>query len=228
MFADNKYSRWYFNIIAAARIDESVTCGYTEKHHIIPRCLGGSNRAENLVRLTPRQHFVCHLLLTKMHDYKKLALALSKMMGGGKRYTPRSSRVYDLCRKRASEAMKGEGNPMYGVSVKYTEERRQKLITSFATSEAMARRNADPLWRKRIGDAQRLPPKPTVITSVETGKVLFSFGSLEDAASTLGCSIDNLLHAAKDHRPIGKRMKSLSEKCWVSINTQQDVTSRGG
>lgn len=38
----------------------------TESHHIIPRSLGGSNDAQNLVRLTVREHFIAHCLLFKM------------------------------------------------------------------------------------------------------------------------------------------------------------------
>lgn len=38
---------------------------YYEKHHIIPKCLGGTNDNENLVLLTAREHFLCHKLLHK-------------------------------------------------------------------------------------------------------------------------------------------------------------------
>lgn len=41
---------------------------YTEKHHIIPRSMGGNNKKENLVELTAREHFICHWLLIKMTD----------------------------------------------------------------------------------------------------------------------------------------------------------------
>jgi hypothetical protein len=41
--------------------------GYVERHHIIPRCLGGSNDVSNLVQLTPEEHYVAHQLLHKMH-----------------------------------------------------------------------------------------------------------------------------------------------------------------
>lgn len=64
IFIDNKYTRWYFAII-----DKAKTCTplkFYENHHIIPKSLGGSNQNENLVKLTYRQHFICHLLLTKM------------------------------------------------------------------------------------------------------------------------------------------------------------------
>lgn len=64
MFKDNKYSKWYFNIIDRALTTEQL--GYTEKHHIIPKSCGGTNDPSNLVKLTAKAHFICHLLLTKM------------------------------------------------------------------------------------------------------------------------------------------------------------------
>ena len=60
----SKYTKWYFQIIERRR--HSSPTGYCEIHHIIPRSLGGSNEKENLVKLTAREHFVVHLLLTKM------------------------------------------------------------------------------------------------------------------------------------------------------------------
>jgi hypothetical protein len=62
IFIKNKYTKWYFNIIR----NSNPTTSYVEKHHIIPRCIGGSDHRENIVSLTAREHFVCHLLLTKM------------------------------------------------------------------------------------------------------------------------------------------------------------------
>ena len=64
MFLQNKYARWYFQIIDKRRL--APVEGYSEKHHVIPACLGGSNSLENVVSLTAREHFICHLLLTKM------------------------------------------------------------------------------------------------------------------------------------------------------------------
>ncbi len=64
LFIDNKYTKWYFQIIQSAK-QEVYNC-YTEKHHIIPKSLGGSNDSSNIVSLTAKQHFICHMLLTKM------------------------------------------------------------------------------------------------------------------------------------------------------------------
>jgi 5-methylcytosine-specific restriction endonuclease McrA len=39
---------------------------YTERHHIIPRSLGGSNNSTNLVKLTAKEHRLVHILLPRM------------------------------------------------------------------------------------------------------------------------------------------------------------------
>ena len=54
-----------------------------EKHHIVPRCMGGSNDSDNLCNLTPREHFIAHQLLTKMYpDNNDLAYAVLMMTTG--------------------------------------------------------------------------------------------------------------------------------------------------
>lgn len=65
MYLQNKYTSCYFTIINRAK-SRSIIDTYTEKHHIIPKSLGGSNSKENLVTLTAREHYLCHLLLPKM------------------------------------------------------------------------------------------------------------------------------------------------------------------
>lgn len=101
MFLENKYTKWYFQIIANPDVS-----GYTEKHHIIPRCMGGSNNESNLARISARQHFVCHLLLPKMVVSplfrSKMSYAMKCMLlqrtSDGKRYIPKSSKIFALCR----------------------------------------------------------------------------------------------------------------------------------
>jgi hypothetical protein len=76
------YSRIY-NQIVDNRLKNPYN-GYTEKHHIIPRSLGGSNFKDNIVRLNAREHFVCHWLLVKMYrgnniSYYKMLKAFNMM-----------------------------------------------------------------------------------------------------------------------------------------------------
>lgn len=112
MYLTNKYTRWYYNIIKRAQT--RIITGYTEKHHIIPRSLGGTNDQSNLVRLTAKEHFVCHLLLTKMTEGKfkrSMCYAVWQMTNiNGRttreRYTPTAS-MYEVLRRQLSESYKG-------------------------------------------------------------------------------------------------------------------------
>lgn len=84
MFLDNKYTRWYSSIIENSKQHpRSKKEGYYEKHHIIPKSCGGTDEASNLVLLTPKEHFICHLLLLKMmkseYHYHKMVFALNAM-----------------------------------------------------------------------------------------------------------------------------------------------------
>lgn len=56
------------------------TLPYYESHHIFPKCLGGTNDAENMVLLTAREHYVCHKLLTYIYKgHRGIALAFFRM-----------------------------------------------------------------------------------------------------------------------------------------------------
>ena len=68
MFIINKYTSCYFRIIERSK--EREINDITEKHHIIPKSFGGKNTKDNLVNLTPREHFICHHLLLKMVGIK--------------------------------------------------------------------------------------------------------------------------------------------------------------
>jgi len=61
------YNRIYTEIIEN-RLKNPITEGYTEKHHINPKSLGGLDNPDNLVKLSAREHFLCHYLLAKMYD----------------------------------------------------------------------------------------------------------------------------------------------------------------
>lgn len=59
------YQRIYNQIIERAQHRKLE--GYKEKHHILPRCLGGTNDKENIAELTAREHFLCHMLLIEIY-----------------------------------------------------------------------------------------------------------------------------------------------------------------
>ena len=123
MFKQNKYFKWYFSIIEKRKINP-YTQGYCEVHHIIPKSMGGSNKKVNLVYLTAREHFICHMLLFRMTDGRnkvKMSYALRLMATVENNFQNRykiSSRQYSMLVEKTksiiSEAMKGTNNPFFG------------------------------------------------------------------------------------------------------------------
>lgn len=105
MYLQNKYTKWYFNIINRAQ--SRTLTGYTEKHHIIPKSWGGSNRNENLATLTAREHYICHLLLTRMTEGELKAKMLLALRRFNKVLFRRNSRFYERQRIKANEAFRG-------------------------------------------------------------------------------------------------------------------------
>ena len=59
------YQKIYDQIIQRAK--DRILDGYKESHHIIPKCMGGTNKWDNLVDLTAREHFLVHWLLHKIY-----------------------------------------------------------------------------------------------------------------------------------------------------------------
>lgn len=59
------YQAIYNALIERAKTRE-IYLKYTEMHHIIPRSEGGSNKKENKVEVTQKEHHMLHLLLLKM------------------------------------------------------------------------------------------------------------------------------------------------------------------
>lgn len=54
--------------------------GYKERHHIVPRCMGGTDSADNLVDLTAREHFIIHKLLCELYPEQRKLLYAYWMM----------------------------------------------------------------------------------------------------------------------------------------------------
>lgn len=72
------YAKHYGLLIERAR-SRTLDC-YSESHHVIPRCLGGSDSTDNIVDLTPEEHFVAHQLLVKMHPGNGKLIFAAQMM----------------------------------------------------------------------------------------------------------------------------------------------------
>lgn len=121
--------RIYNQLISRAK-DRGQVSGYTESHHIIPLCHGGTNNNDNLVALTAREHYLAHWLLYKIYRTSKLCHAwysMSRVGVGQQRHY--NSRFYGYCKthraRHLSEDMKGEKNHFYGKT--HTDETKAKI-----------------------------------------------------------------------------------------------------
>jgi hypothetical protein len=115
------YSAIYNRIISNRKANPYN--GYVEEHHVIPRCLGGTDEKNNLVKLRAKEHFICHLLLTRMctkrsPEYYKVVHAFMMMKNAvhNERYI--SGHSYEDLRVaysiRMSELCSGSGNSQHG------------------------------------------------------------------------------------------------------------------
>ena len=177
IFSDNKYTRWYYQIINQAQ-NRMLTNGvYTESHHVIPKSLGGNHTKKNLVKLTAREHFIAHWLLTKMVTQTKqqyqmwnaFSCMLYREQPGQERYKV-SSRIFESIKtaglKIKSKKFKGENNPMFGrrgkdhpaFGKKWSDEHRKNASDSHkgATRSAEARKKQSDSTKGRTQTAEHI------------------------------------------------------------------------
>lgn len=168
--ANVDWNRHYNALIARAR--ERFIEGYSELHHIVPRCMGGDDRLSNLVRLTPEEHFIAHLLLVKMYPGNRSLVYAAELMTIPPRAVVRRPQN-KLCgwlkrraaevrgspevRQAASERCKADPRIVDGLKkaqlavtgVPRTEEVKMKVSMSHKTSLAATKARADLNERKR-------------------------------------------------------------------------------
>lgn len=168
----------------------------SESHHIIPRCMGGSDGKKNRVNLTPEEHYLAHQLLTRIYPESYGLKVAAVMMATDNRNGKRSNnKLYGWLRKQASvansERLKGVPlsiehieNMKIGMAnsearqehyesmrgVPRTEDAKLKMSESHKTSEkAIAAR--DELNKAKIG-VPRSPETCKKLSEVQIGKVL--------------------------------------------------------
>ena len=93
-------SRIYAELIARARARRPE--GYVERHHVVPKCLGGTDEPENIVALTAREHFVAHQLLVRMHPMNRALSWAVFLMSKRERFNPGQARSYAALKEAAA------------------------------------------------------------------------------------------------------------------------------
>ena len=110
------YSIIYEKLIQRSK--SRIIDGYTEIHHIIPRCLGGDDSKSNLAKLTPEEHYIAHQLLVKIYPGNTQLIHAAIMMTVTSNNQFRNNKLYGWLRRKHSLAMSnnqsGSGNSQYG------------------------------------------------------------------------------------------------------------------
>lgn len=121
------YQKCYNKIIACAKNRQwkkykcnSANYVYFERHHVIPLSLNGKDIQENIVCLTAKEHFICHLLLLKITNNINMLFAAKYLANRfkDKKYNVKiTSRIYEMLKQKfsivQSNRMTGKNNPMY-------------------------------------------------------------------------------------------------------------------
>jgi hypothetical protein len=123
------YTKIYRALVLKAQDRTLDNSFYTEKHHILPKCLGGGNEPKNIVILTAREHFIAHLLLKKMYPSSRgIVFAVFMMTVSNKNHKRTTGKAHEKLRKDLSMLSTGSNNPMYGKT--HTPEARKKIAIS--------------------------------------------------------------------------------------------------
>ena len=127
IFINNKYTCIYNSLILVAKTRAKRDDTYYERHHIIPKSLGGGNEPENLVYLTGREHLICHLLLIRMtqgeHKAKMInaAWSMANLNNSNQQRQPLTARQYAVLREQFSQIHSNRmknNNPMHNPIVR--------------------------------------------------------------------------------------------------------------
>lgn len=229
------YKAIYYKIIEKAKKETengNRYVGYYEKHHIIPKSLGGTNDKENIAKLTAREHFICHWLLVKMYDKgtverNKMLCALWRMQSGNenhKRYI--NSRVYEKLRiefakcvsELTSKTQAGIKNSQYGThwfsNLKTGET--QKFLTA-PSDDWIEGRNKVKLYFNLITHEEKLFP----------GKPNKDWIIAENKDNFLYYKEHGLLDSFNNFHPNKTSIEKLNEEKRMILESGIDVTKYG-
>lgn len=216
IFIDNKYTKYYFNIIHAAKT-RTKCLNFGEKHHVVPESFfknrvrlghigwidGDPNEPGNIVILTPREHFICHLLLTKMTTGKakaKMDCAAWRLVNS-KGYSV-TSRVYEKLKLERANTLKNltrgrtqrKESIEKGVATRYANgSYKHSIETRIIMSES---RKGKPTWNKGLtkstdnrltgGPAKGTPSPKKGLPGKNKGKTLVKHTCPHCGISTTG------------------------------------------
>jgi glutathione peroxidase-family protein len=175
--------------------------GYYEVHHVVPKCIGGTDEENNLIELFAKEHFIAHKLLAQENPENEKIVYAYTMMAFAKnenqeRYelTPEEYEEAKITfSKIKSQSMKGENNPWYGKHL--SEETKRKIRESKIGSK-------NPNYGKHLTEEQK-----TVLRKYNIGKKMSEEAKIKMRQSKIG-----LCHSAEARKKISENHADVSGK----------------
>ena len=214
----NKYTSWYISLVEKAskrfEINDSVQIiqntrrarkqlGYVEGHHIVPRSIRPefSNNHFNIVYLTAKEHFIAHLLLTKMFsgkDQTKMIFAFRRIHydNNGKRYT---SRLFSNLKSQMPPANLGKIQITDGVNTRLH-------LKSDPIPEGWTKGAGSLYKNKRKVISKTVHNKTYSVVNVRSGEV-FNIEDLKLWASNIGIPYPTLTSAIRRNHIVRQTFK---------------------
>lgn len=198
-----KYKEFISNIILS-RGRELPSNVYFERHHIIPRCIGGTDEYENLIDLYPNEHFEVHRLLAiENPDEYKLAFAFHMMSCVKSRYTNEryqcTKEEYEAAKLARSIAMKNlppEKSPHYGCL--HSDETKYKISQS-KKNNPVKYWNGKHLPKEMKDKISKSKQKPVAQYSVD-GNFICIYESIMDAYSKTSVCMTGISRCCRNLR----------------------------
>jgi hypothetical protein len=152
------YLRIYSEFIAD-RLARTIDDKESERHHIIPRRLGGTNDQANIIRLAFSDHLFAHLLLAKIYRGQMATAANIMLIRGAEGKRGRNARIHYSWVRRLHRANMSKGqkdrmrNPALRLQISSALKGRKK------DPEAINKRTATRLaknWRPSMEARQKM------------------------------------------------------------------------
>ena len=194
------YSLAYQRLIAKAR-ERVCPEGYVERHHVLPRALGGSDDSSNIVALTSREHFIAHALLARIHGgIMWQALIIMKKGRNYDRYI--NARIFAAAREKAAKARESLISPKRAEDPAFDEYMRS--VRSLATSKRVEG------YQREVGQklTQRMAVDPAYAERIREGKRK----AQEASAKIRAAKRDTLAKEVLTLRASGMLYKDIAQK----------------
>lgn len=208
-----QFSR-YLRLIEYAKANPAQ--GRVERHHIVPRSMGGSNHKDNLIALSLRLHFIAHWLLWKAYRNAKMANAFWTMAccNGNKLNSKTYAQVRDVSVQQMANSKRG----------KTTSDKQKAVVSAMmrgrTVSEETRRKISEATKGKKRSDEVRLAMSISRIgrkPSSET-KAKMSLAKKDKPPNNAG-----KIYKVKNPRSLEERLK-MSERMKKFIAMKKIIT----